>query len=284
MNNRYPEYEQDITDLDNIKNIFVSISKNCLEIKASSISEGAYLSRMCLPAIISVNVFILMSAIQSWMENHNFIELSLHAVAILLFSFLIFMFISQIKNNSNIVFNRKTQKCYVYYCGRKHINDVEDIIISGGKTTHISLHRHDKEGKVITGDIEIDEQWNVQPIIYYIKKFLHEGESDLPIPTSRDWADLEKENVALPPFKALLHYAPWPFCGKITDEFERTLKIYLWPLYTFLLFPLYMFLSLLWYPFTKIFNIKPHPVPEEAYEDDDSIRVTPEMAAKGIRP
>ncbi|MBW2957105.1 hypothetical protein [Hafnia paralvei] len=283
-NSRYPVYDGNISELNNIQNSFVSMSKTCLEINTKTVSEGILMSRFFLPILIFIYILIVNIGITKWAEENSILDIALELMAVFSFTTLMRVFIVQINKNSNVVFNRHTKKCYAYYAGKKHISNIDDVVISGGAKTIISLNYTNKHGVDIMNSIEIDDQWNVKPISYYIKKFLYDGPSDLPIPISQKWEGVEINNVAFSPIKSLRHYAPWPFCGKTVDPLEKMLKIYMWPIYTFIIFPINMIFSLLWYPFTKIFNIKPHPVPEEAYEGDDSIRVTPEMAAKGIRP
>lgn len=150
----------------------------------------------------------------------------------------------------------------------------------------ISIVSKNKKGIPITIPIEInnEDKWVMKEVLDYIETFMAEGIESLCIPEKYTWGGLLNAKGALTPCEAIKYYAPWPLKRNISDRFEYEVKIYLWPLYTFFIFPFNILSSLIWYPFTKIFNIKPHSVPEEAYEGDDSIRVTPEMAAKGIRP
>ena len=272
------------TTEESIRKCFVSISENCLELRPRESFYGALSGKMFLPTMVSMNAagIYLIYKIHS-QELH--ISLALLTIISCFISLMLeWAILSRITMLSNIVFNRKTQKCYAYYNNKKYINDVNDVRISGGAKTIISMHRRDEKGAMITKNIEIDDEWNTKIITDYIKSFVSCGSKNLPIPDKYEWSGLENIYIAFPPHKSLCHYAPWPFCGKINDSTEKMLKIYFWPLYTFVIFPINIVLSLLWYPVTKIFNIKPHPVPEEAYEGDDSIRVTPEMTAKGIRP
>lgn len=266
-----------------INKCFISISKHCLEIRPNEVYLGASLARTLLFMFIITYVFFTFIIYNEF--DDDFIG-SYLPLAIVLFWLcgIEYVYISQITKISNIVFNRKIKKCYVYYRGITYINDLDDVIISGGAKTMISMHHRNAKGISVTKSIEIDDEWNIKVITNYIKSFTSQGSDGLAIPTEYEWIDREKISIAFPPLKALRHYAPWPFCGKITDPLEKSLKIYMWPFYILIYFPFNISASLIWYPFTKIFNIKPHPVPEEAYEGDDSIRVTPEMAAKGIRP
>ena len=266
-----------------INKCFVSMSKNCLEIRPNETYFSAAMLRSCLPMIIAANALCLFVVINKY-EYDGFMIMFITSIIFLFFLLgIIKLFISQITKISNIVFNRKTKKCYVYYRGITYINDLDDVIISGGAKTMISMHHRSAKGISVTKSIEIDDEWNIKVITNYIKSFTSQGSDGLAIPTEYEWIDREKISIAFPPLKSLRHYAPWPFCGKITDPLEKSLKIYMWPFYILIYFPFNISASLIWYPFTKIFNIKPHPVPEEAYEGDNSIRVTPDLATKGIR-
>ncbi|NEY30500.1 hypothetical protein G4V03_20575 [Escherichia coli] len=270
-----------------INKCFVSMSKNCLELRPRERFYGILSSKNCLLMILIILTILGYTVYRTSTLSDDELPPLIMIVIITSCSLILiveYAFISRITTLSNIVINRKTRMYYAYYNNKKYINDIDDVIISGGAKTMISLHHRDKNGVMLTKNIEIDDEYNIKIITDYIKQFIRDGQSTLPIPTKLDWIDLGSANISLSPCKALRHYAPWPFCATIVDPTEKAIKIYLWPLYTFIMFPINIFFALIWYPFTKIFNIKPHPVPEEAYEGDDSIRVTPEMAAKGIRP
>ena len=283
MNNKKSN-GQIVTPEEAMRKCFVSMSKNCLELRPKLTYYGALSGKLCLLTVLMITSASLYG-IYDLSQYEGIIFTSLELLFFCILMYLIqWALATRITRLSNIVFNRKTQGCFAYFNNEKYINDVNDVVISGGAKTMISMYRHDKNGMTITQNIEIDDEWNVQQISNYIQEFIRSGHKNLPIPAECEWNDFANVSISLSPYQALRHYAPWPFSGKIADPIEKMLKIYMWPIYTFILFPISMFLSLLWYPFTKIFNIKPHSVPGEAYEGDDSIRVTPEMAAKGIRP
>ena len=282
MNNKKSN-EQIVATEETINKCFISMSQNCLELMPYETYFGTAIARALLLMFIPLYIYFTYVIFSNGNLDLIGSYLPFATFSLLLFG-IEYMYTSQITKMSNIVFNRKTNKCYTYHRGITYINNLDDVIISGGAKTIISVHHRNANGISITRHIEIDDEWNVKLIIDYIKSFTSQGPNNLIIPTEYEWADREKINIAFSPLKALIHYAPWPFCGKITDPLEKALKIYMWPFYVLIYFPLNIMASFLWYPFTKIFNIKPHPVPEEAYEGDDSIRVTPEMAAKGIRP
>ncbi|MDX6841603.1 hypothetical protein [Hafnia paralvei] len=283
MNNKKSN-GQIVTPEEAMRKCFVSMSKSCLEIRPRETYYGALSSRLFLPMALIANTACLYGVYITYQDTDATIPSLITIFSCILAFLLEWILISRITMLSNIVFNRKTQECFAYFNNKKYISDVNDVVISGGAKTMISMYRHDKKGMTTTQNIEIDDEWNVQQISNYIQEFIRSGHKNLPIPAECEWNDFANVSISLSPYQALRHYAPWPFSGKISDPIEKMLKIYMWPIYTFILFPISMFLSLLWYPFTKIFNIKPHSVPGEAYEGDDSIRVTPEMAAKGIRP
>ncbi|MGB2539158.1 hypothetical protein [Hafnia paralvei] len=283
MNNKKSN-EQIVTLEEAMRKCFVSMSKNCLELRPKETFNGSLNGKILFFIAFFINISGLGIVFTPSPYEKPLLPIFLILVSCFLFCMLEWALVSRITALSNIVFNRKTQKCYAYYNNKKYINHVNDVIIYGGAKTMISMHRCDKNGIIITKNIEIDDEWSIKPISDYIKTFISHGSNSLIIPAEYEWSGLENIYISFPPCKSLCHYAPWPFCGRVVDPIEKMLKIYMWPIYTFIMFPINMIFSLLWYPFTKIFNIKPHPVPEEAYEGDDSIRVTPEMAAKGIRP
>ena len=278
--------ESDKKTEDAINKSFVSISKNCLEVRPRerfySILNGKFILLATLATHAATFYILYITCINQYNSDYILVTAIMILTCFICWG-LIYSSTSTITTTSNIIFNRQTRRCYVFYRNKKYINDIDDVIISGGAKTMISLHHRDKSGVVLTKNIEIDDEYNIKIITDYIKQFIRDGQSTLPIPTRLDWIDLGSANISLSPCKALRHYAPWPFCATIVDPTEKAIKIYLWPLYTFIMFPINIFFALIWYPFTKIFNIKPHLVPEEAYEGDDSIRVTPDLATKGIR-
>ncbi|MGB2539159.1 hypothetical protein [Hafnia paralvei] len=278
---------QTVTPEEAMRKCFVSMSKNCLEIRPRERLYCIFHGRFFLLVTLLTHVGACYMLYATYINGYD--DDLLLITSLMLFLCIIswvfeYTSTSVITKTSNIVFNRKTRECYTYYNNKKYINNVDDVIFSGGASTIISLFRREKNGTILTKNISIDDGYNIKIIMDYINNFIRNGHSELPIPTKLAWTDIGCSNVSISPCKALRHYAPWPFCSKITDPEEKALKIYMWPLYTFIMFPINIFFALLWYLFTKIFNIKPHPVPEEAYEGDDSIRVTPEMAAKGIMP
>ncbi len=273
-----------------IGNQFISMSRDCLELKNLNIDTGVELGPIF--ALFFIIMFMTMITI-IYHEHTSYPHQNISSNIIIYLSSLILpllsycLLISNIKNinlSSNIVFNRKTKNIYVYSKGHKYISSINNVVFTGGSSTYIVFSSFNNSSQNNPCQIEIDNHWNFQEIVPYIKNFMHNGPDGLPIPETCEWDYRMKKQIFFTPMEALHHYAPWPFCRWPNDEGEKTMKIYLWPLYVVLLFPYYVISSLLWWGICRLANVHSHSVPAEAYEGDDSIRVTPEIAQMGVRP
>lgn len=262
---------------------FVSLSQHCLTLRTSIVNDSVTFGTMMafFSFIFSLVAMVVICHIFSTMNPDGIFYAIFDSFLVLLLPlFLILLtrrYIYNITLNSDVVLNRNTKKIYFYSNGNEYICDLSCIELLGGlKTTHLIIYTCDSDDVKTEHKIEFDTHWNFTFIVSYINSFVNKGSSEVLIPERYDWDDVKQKKIYLKPMEIISHYKPWPFCSWPCDEGERTMKIYLWPLYLVFFFPLFVISSFIWWGICWYGKVQIHPVPKDSYESDNSVQVTPE--------
>ncbi|SAK76032.1 hypothetical protein AWB80_04417 [Caballeronia pedi] len=279
---------------------FVAISQQCLEVQSVMSGSGVTLARMWSVLTFYFTLFVGYALVRDFVDpirqaDPASLPFLLADVAMLTIDcFLIFAF----KRLSNIVFNRHTQRVYGMLGKNLWQVDWKDIQATTetdlgvyGAVTHprlqLNLKRVNKWGKLETATqvfrLAPHNNTDIISVWEYVRTFMEEGPDLLPIPTKRDWFQTADHKISFTPMEAWRHYAPWPLVEP-TDDFERTAKVRFWPIWTFFSFPYCMAIALPWWLVVKICWIHLTDLPSEAWVGNIGPMITPEMAAKGMRP
>ncbi len=261
---------------------FISLSRHCLTLRTATVNDSVTYGVMTLffsftwSVAAIIIIYHMFSTTDSVSIFRKLIDSLLMMLLPMFFMFLTRGFIHNIKRNSDIVLNRKTKRIYFYLNDEEYICNINDLDFLGGlKTTYLLLYSHDRFGQKVEHKIEFDGHYNFMPIVEYIKDFIHKGSDNLRIPEKYDWDDFRQKKIYLTPAEIIEHYKPWPFCSWPCDEGERTMKVYLWPLYVVFIFPFSIISSFIWWIVCRYGKVQLHSVPKESYEGDNSGQLTP---------
>ncbi|MGO4332844.1 hypothetical protein AB4Z48_25015 [Cupriavidus sp. 2TAF22] len=222
-----------------------------------------------------------------------------------LFSFaLLYLRIHLIKSRSNFYWNRQNK--YMYYREGKYLLVGDWSSAKGGmqskmeftgravSVTHsLILHMLNQgppaspskpapEAMFITidGNDPSDARVaHVAQVWEYIRHFMAQGPSDLPLPPAPHWWNIPHNNICLTPREAVRHYVPWRTGEPGEMQGKKNWMLPFWAL----LFPYNLFAALCWWAACRLFRVRPATPPPEAFEGETGPLVTIEMAARGVR-
>lgn len=279
----FPERKYKVEDAW-IGNQLISISDNCLEIQTATLAFESIMGRFWFQAMLFTAIYF------SSGFSHSFVLVLIPIIIIMLF--IGGKAIINIKENSNIVFNRSTRMVHAHHKGKDLSTqwspllwDSQININNVAKIYFIFPHRNeDNTVSVDYVELSNDQRSVLHGVTTFINAFMQQGHEGLRVPKSYEWSRVFSTKVTLSPSEIWQHYAPWPFRRRYCDRVEMNTKIIFWPVWTFLLFPLLSLFALSWWLMCKVFKVSPAAVPCDAYQGDNSQRFTPQFAAKQIKP